>query len=115
MSTTPEHGPLPGAVRGLQSRVVELALTLVLAVAAGCAGGAAEDPDHVFAAIQVHEATLAHEAADAARCEPDAACPAIQRACIAAEAVCNEASRIDDRDADTRCEAGRAQCRALGR
>lgn len=68
------------------------------------------DADAAFRQIQVHEATVAHRAAEVDACEPGAACPAAEELCEAAERLCGIAGELDDGDAAVRCELARRQC-----
>ena len=88
-----------------------LGATVLGAIVIGCGGAPARpDADEAFHRIQVHEATIAHRSADAARCAPDAPCPAAVEVCDAAEALCAIATELGDPDALTRCDLARRHC-----
>lgn len=89
--------------------------TLAILSALGCGGPPPPNRDEVFRAIQVHEASIAHGAAEAERCPAQGECPAAAQVCEAAEALCEQAARLEDTDADARCELGRRRCRAVRR
>lgn len=86
------------------------AISFFFALALGCGGAPPPDADAAFRAIQVHEATIAHQGAEADRCAPEAPCPAADAVCEAADALCAEAEPLDDADADARCALGQRRC-----
>ena len=86
-------------------------LTWVGLMLAGCGGAPPRpDPDHAFARIQVHEATIAHRAAEARACAGTPPCPAAEAVCAASDALCDIARRLDDGDAWARCATARRAC-----
>lgn len=77
----------------------------------GCGGApAVVDRDQVFAEIQIHEATIAHRAAEMEACVPEEPCGAEHELCDAVEALCTLSRSIEDADAATRCEMARRRC-----
>lgn len=84
-------------------------------LASSCGGAPPPDTHQVFREIQVHEATIAHASAEAARCPPQGECPPASRVCEAAEGLCEVAGTIDDADAVARCEQARLRCRRVRR
>jgi len=89
---------------------------IILVWATACGGAERPEPNRVYRAIQVHEATIAHAMGDAARCPSEAECPAASQVCEAAEALCAEARALpEDADAYMRCEDGQRQCRRVRR
>lgn len=91
-------------------RSLALAVPAFVLLAAAC-GGAPPRPDlhAAFSRIQVHEATIARSAEEAAACE-EPGCEAAVRTCEAAAAICDIAAEIEDADAHARCALARRRC-----
>jgi len=86
-----------------------IAVSFVLLV--GCGGPASTvDPNEAFRQIQVHEATIAHGAAEAERCGDEESCGAELELCAAVTDLCRVSRSIDDPDARTRCRMARRHC-----